>query len=104
MNVPEDLTVQSNEIKSVEIIIDASRTNLAGEVQAVLDQQFQVRTQQLSEDLVHVLLDRIIETSTLLEKISEIDSQTEIIESAKARSVSATDQLSVVPNISYDLR
>ena len=104
VNVPDDLTVKSNEIKAVEIIIDASRTNLAGEVQAVLDDQFQVRTQQLSEDLVHVLLDRIIETSTLLEYVaSDLSDQLNIVEQLNARSISAEEQVKVVPNISYEL-
>lgn len=104
VNVPDDLTVKTNEIKSVEIIIDASRTNLAGEVQAVLDDQFQVRTQQLSEDLVHVLLDRIIETSNILQDINEdLTGQLELIDLAKSRSSSLNDQLTAVPNFTMDL-
>jgi len=104
VDVPEDLTVKNNEVKGVNIIIDASRTNLAGEVQAVLDEQFQVRTQELSEDLVHVLLERIIETSTILESISEdLSSQLELVEDSKSHSDNAQGQLMEVPDISFSL-
>ena len=104
VDVPEDLTVKNNEIKGVNIIIDASRTNLAGEVQAVLDEQFQVRTQELSEDLVHVLLERIIETSTILGSISEdLSSQLELVEDSKSHSDNAQGQLMSVPDISFSL-
>ncbi len=104
VDVPEDLTVKNNEIKGVNIIIDASRTNLAGEVQAVLDEQFQVRTKELSEDLVHVLLERIIETSTILGSISEdLSSQLELVEDSKSHSDNAQGQLMGVPDISFSL-
>lgn len=104
VNVPDDLTIKNNEIKSVKIIIDASRSNLAGEVQAIIDEQFQVRTQQLSEDLVYVLLNRIIETSNILQSINDdLNDQIELVNLAKSRSESLNDQITTVPNFTADL-
>ena len=88
LDLPSDFTVEGNSAKTITIHVDQSRVNLVGIVQKTIENQFDIKAQELSEDLLDSLL------GTVFDVQSGIDTQTEILGSVKSSSETVSSTIS----------
>lgn len=84
VSLPENFQVNDNTPKEITFYLDQSRINLVWIIQQALEQEFSLKSQELSQTIVNDILGKISSTQ------SGIDGQKEIITSLKDQTQSAT--------------
>ncbi|MEK6939897.1 MAG: hypothetical protein AABX31_04165, partial [Nanoarchaeota archaeon] len=68
VSVPESLKVEDNQQKEVSFYVDPSKINLVGVVQDTLNEKFNLKSQEISQDLSSNLLSAVSNTKSKLEE------------------------------------
>ena len=84
VHLPESLQVDSNAAKEITFYVDPSRVNIVWMVQEVIKEKFNIKSQELSEELTGGILGKINEAKTT------VSANNELISSAKDKASSAT--------------
>ncbi len=84
VSVPESLKVEDNQQKEVSFYVDPSKINLVGVVQDTLNEKFNLKSQEISQDLSSNLLSAVSNTKSKLEE------QGTQLSSAKEKSAAAS--------------
>ncbi len=84
VSLPESLQVDSNDAKEITFYVDPSRINIVWMVQEVIKEKFNIKSQELSEELTGGILGKLTEAKTT------VSANNELISSAKDKASSAT--------------
>jgi ABC-2 type transport system permease protein len=88
INLPETLQVDTNEAKEIIFYVDPSRVNIVWMVQETVNEKFNIKAQELSEELTGGVLGKLIEAKTT------ITQNNEALSSAKDKASTATSTAS----------
>lgn len=88
ISLPENLKVESNTPKEVTFLIDPAKINLVWMIQETLKSKFNLKTQEISQELTKNVLAKLVETKT---KINEKNSEINSIKDKNSAATSSTE-------------
>lgn len=94
VSIPESLQIEENKPKEIVFYIDPSKINLVWAIQEDLGNKFNLKAQELSQELAQNIITRLIETKTKVsEKSTELNSVKEKSASASASTETLKENL-----------